>query len=293
MTRSRWVGPAFALVAVSGLLLVFGVPTPATPAFDGHPTHLDSCSEITESGRYVLTDDIDSRSESCIRIEADDVILDGGNHVVDGHEFRENTTGVSVTGRNVTVRDLTALNWTFGVTYEGARSGTVRNVTTWRTGDGVTVSDSPETRVERVTATNGFTGIFVRNSDGSRVSNSVTRDTSSIGVFVADSGNVTVTNASVVRSETGVALLGEQNGEMSDSVVRSTGEAVLLVDSHDNVIRNATLSNPDGAAVVTRSNASDNRLVAIHGNWTYEEASGTTTKKKSDERVASPRAPVG
>lgn len=286
MTRSRWITPVFALVAVSTLLLVFGVPTPATPAFDGHPTHLDSCSEITESGRYVLTGDIDSRSESCIRIEADNVILDGGNHVVDGHEFRENTTGVSVTGRNVTVRDLTALNWTFGVKYEGARAGTVRNVTTWQTGDGVTISDSPKTRVERVTATNGFTGIFVRNSDGSRVSNSVARDTSSVGLFVADSASVTVTNASVVRSKTGVALLGEEGSEMSDAAVRSTSEAILLVDSHDNVIRNATLSNPGGEAVVTRSNASDNRFVDMHGNWTYEDVSGTTTKEESDGRVA-------
>lgn len=285
MTRSRWVASVFALVAVSGLLLVFGAPTLATSTFDGHPTHLDSCSEITESGRYVLTDDIESRSESCIRIEADNVILDGGNHVVDGHEFRENTTGVSVTGRNVTVRDLTALNWTFGVKYEGARSGTVRNVTTWRTGDGVTISDSPKTRVEGVTATNGFTGIFVRNSDGSRVSNSVARDTSSVGMFVADSGNVTVTNASVVRSETGVALLGEQHSEMSDSVVRSTSDAILLVDSHDNVIRDSTLSNPDGAAVVTRSNANSNRLVDMRGNWTYEDVAGTTAKKESDGRA--------
>jgi parallel beta-helix repeat protein len=285
MTRSRWVAPVFALVVVSGLLFVFGVPTPATPAFDGQPTRLDSCSEITEPGRYVLTDDIDSRSKSCLRIEANDVVLDGDGHVVDGHTFRENTTGISVTGRNVTVRNLTALNWTFGITYEEARAGTVRNVTTWQTGDGVTISDSPKTRVEHVTATNGFTGIFVRNSDGTRVSNSVARDTSSVGLFVADSSGVTVTNVSVVRSKTGVALLGDRDSEVVDSVVRSTGEAILLVDSRGNMIRNATLSNLDGSAVVTRSNTSDNRLVGMHGNWTYEDVSGTTTKKESDGRV--------
>ncbi|GKZ12474.1 hypothetical protein HAL_03550 [Haladaptatus sp. T7] len=270
-----------AVAVVAAFVLVFGIPTPATPAFDDPPTRLDSCSVIRDSGRYVLTADIDERAESCVRITADDVVLDGNGHVIDGHTFRENTTGIAVTGRNVTVRDLTAVNWTFGVRYEGARGGTVTNVTTWHTGDGVTVSDSPESRVGRVTATNGFTGIFVRDSDGSVVSNGVVRDMSSVGLFVADSRDVTVSNASVVRSKTGIALLGDRNGRVTDAVVRSTHEALLLVDSRNNEIRNATLSNPDGAAVVARTNESDNRLVGTRGNWTSDDASGTTHKNRA------------
>ncbi len=286
MTRSRRSGSLLTLTGIALVLVLVPVSgalaastatistTPATPVStlppaDSAPTDLGSCSMITHPGSYVLTDDIETRQRTCLRIEADDVTLDGAGHVVDGHEFRENTTGIAVTGRNVTVRNVTAVNWTFGIEYENASAGTVTNVMTWRTGDGVSVSRSPRMRLRRVTATNGFTGIAVSNSDGSRISDSVVHDTSTSGVFVADSRRVTVTNASVVRSKIGVALLGNRNGNVADTVVRSTADGILLVDSRDNTIRNATLTNPTESAVVTRSNATETESSVAMGTGRF------------------------
>lgn len=294
MIRSRRSGSAVALVAILVLapILVSGAPVPTTSDFASHsaetasqsndsaPTSIDSCTRITRSGHYVLSDDIETRQRACLRIEANDVTFDGAGHVVDGQVFRDGTAGIAVTGRNVTVRNVTATNWTFGIEYENASAGTVANVTTWRTADGVSVLRSPETRLRRVTATNGFTGIAMTESNGSRISDSNVRDTSSSGVFVSDSENVSLANVSVVRSKIGVALAGVRNGSMTDVVVRSTEDGILLIDSHDNTIRNATLTNPDGSAVVTRSNANanDNPIVGSRGNWTTRDASRTHAK---------------
>ncbi len=247
MAVPRWgvLAAAFALVSVSA----FGF-TVAPSAVDARPTRLDTCTTITESGTYVLTRDVESRAETCLRITADHVTLSGGEHSIDGGAFRENTTAVAVTGSNVTVRNLSVLRWTFGVRYEDAPDGAVRNVTTWRTVDGVTFASSPGATVAGVSAENGVTGIAVVESNGAVVRDSVVRYQSSTGVLVADSRNVGVSNVTVARAETGLALLGSPRARVSDTVVRASETPVADENGTErrakNGVANATThSAPD------------------------------------------------
>jgi hypothetical protein len=60
------------------------------------PTEIDSCREISEPGRYVLTRDVeDAEAAQCLRIRASDVVLDGRGHAVNGTGAFA-TTGVTV-----------------------------------------------------------------------------------------------------------------------------------------------------------------------------------------------------
>ncbi|WP_435154454.1 NosD domain-containing protein [Haladaptatus sp. DFWS20] len=259
--------------------VVFGLG-PTSPLREAQPTRLDSCTTITESGRYVLSGDIESPAKTCIRVNADDVVLSGAGHSVDGGVFRENTTGVAVTGANVTVRNLSVRRWTFGIRYESAPDGVVRNVRTWRTVDGVTFASSPGASVTRLSAMNGVSGISFVDSDEGIVRDSTIRYQSSTGVFVADSRRVAVANATVTRTETGIALLGSRQGRVNDSVVRATGtSSLLLLDSRGNSVRNVTLSNPRRPATVLLSNATDNRIVGTDGNWSLQR--GNDGRKNS------------
>ena len=138
------------VVAVAGSALA--APPTATDApasSERSPTVVDGCTTITEPGRYVLGSDVENRTaDVCIRIAASDVTLDGGGHIVSGERFRENTTGVLVVGAsNVTVRDLAAVRWTFGVRFERAARASVADVATWRTANGVTLRSSPAATV--------------------------------------------------------------------------------------------------------------------------------------------------
>ena len=50
---------------------------------------IESCTTITEPGRYVLAANItDSSEDACIRIETSDVVLDGRGHTIDGVQNR-------------------------------------------------------------------------------------------------------------------------------------------------------------------------------------------------------------
>lgn len=246
-------------------------------ATTGTATPVDSCGTIAASGHYVLTSDVVNRSaDTCLRVVANDVVLDGRGHVVDGAAFREHTTGVVVTGENVTVRDFATVQWTFGVRYEDA-GGVVRNVVTWRTGDGVTVRDSPDVTISGVRATNGFVGVSVYDSDGATVEDSVASDQSSSGVFVADSRDVVVRNVTATRDEVGVAIVGGRGIVLADGRVTGNREVgVLLADTTQNSVVNATLSNPADADDVVLVDATDNRVIGTNGKgWTVHSMDGS------------------
>ncbi len=70
--------------------------------------------------QYTLTADIMNTPASCFIITADNVILDGANHIVDGDGIGSNDSGVIATGRtNVTVENMTVSGFGNGVKFAG------------------------------------------------------------------------------------------------------------------------------------------------------------------------------
>ena len=115
-----WVSISLLVVVVlagvlAGTTLVIGSASAA-------PTEIDWCATITQPGEYVLTGDItNSNADTCIAIQASDVVLDGQGHTVDGVDNFP-ADGVVVFGRdgatNVTVTNLTVTDWGTSIVYE-------------------------------------------------------------------------------------------------------------------------------------------------------------------------------
>ncbi|WP_117594682.1 hypothetical protein [Haloprofundus halophilus] len=159
-------------VVLLGLLVTITAGSVGTPvAADGRSatgpsdvtsgvTPIDSCTTISEPGRYALTEDIENGggtllSRACIRIDAGDVVLDGDGHRVDGNGV-SNTTGIAVTAadaRNVTVTDLEVRDWHRGIDYRKSTCG----------------------RISTVTATNNTYGLSLERAAGIRVADSEPR----------------------------------------------------------------------------------------------------------------------
>ena len=81
-------------VAVGFVLLVtLGTVVPGAMGTNGRDASaarqaargVDGCTTIDEPGRYALTQDVRNASvDTCIRVTANDVTLDGAGHAVDG-----------------------------------------------------------------------------------------------------------------------------------------------------------------------------------------------------------------
>ncbi|WP_435152007.1 NosD domain-containing protein [Haladaptatus sp. DFWS20] len=156
-------------VVVVGLVVVCllsGVADarPLASAINGPPTDsaldtqsvstIGSCTKITEPGTYALGKDIHNGktriSTGCIEIRADDVVLDGRGHLLDGFGVSD-TSGVRVEGAsNVTVRNLRAKDWNRGVMVKNAEDVTIRGVDASNNAIGIDVTDADVRLVENV-----------------------------------------------------------------------------------------------------------------------------------------------
>jgi hypothetical protein len=123
-----------ALATATVVLVVLAVPAAAAGGGASQanlPEGVGDCTAITTSGVYELTDDVNDTTTDgeCFNLAADDVVLDGQGHVVNGSVAGTDTGIESANRDNVTVQNVTVVDAT------GFNSLRLQNVT------GLTVRD--------------------------------------------------------------------------------------------------------------------------------------------------------
>lgn len=270
-------------------------------------TEIDSCTTITDPGRYVLTDDIqDTDADTCIDIRASDVVLDGNGSTIDSNltesdfegfqeEVETNGTfpwedrwariGIAVTGpeapSNVTVQNVEVSEWFFGI-YAANRTAqvSVQNVTSRNNADGISFYNAEDVTVTDSIVQGPSGGVVFDGVTGATVRGSEFRGAVD-GVLVADSSNVTIAENRMTATEDGGFLYNVSGLEVRDNEVTEsfwTAFAVFFSDGAEftnNTIaetRGNVTFRHDTADVLLHntSNASfDDTVVRDSGaNWT-------------------------
>ncbi|WP_266080087.1 right-handed parallel beta-helix repeat-containing protein [Haladaptatus caseinilyticus] len=201
-------------------------------------TQIDSCTVISESGKYALSDDIeDTPAETCIRVRADDVVLDGRGHVLasngnggsDGLLVRQST--------NVTVRNLSVTKWETGIHFENTVDGTVRNVV---------AIDNRRTGIclEKATSMT-LTNITAADNVAPELS-PFPRPSQSAGVLAIDSRNTRLSDANVSRNVGGISFVGSTDIVVSNSVATANEIGFFLRGANDTVRGSVAAGNNVG-----------------------------------------------
>ncbi|MFH5800049.1 nitrous oxide reductase family maturation protein NosD [Haladaptatus sp. CMAA 1911] len=210
-------------------------------------TEVDSCRTISSSGRYVLTADVRNVTvDTCLRVTASDVTIDGRGHLVDGlGDF--GTTGVRVEGgSNVTVRNVEATDWDDGVRFAGTRRSLVANTTTARNRVGLSLVSFRDSRaVNNVARSNAVAGVFlVGSSSNVTLRNTRANENALVGVQLVEATGTTVTGTVARGNEYGVALLGANGNVVRDSTAtRNHIAGIWLSAASDNRIRENRVTN--------------------------------------------------
>ena len=234
------------LTGLSGaayLLATDGLPGFAAPGGSGGiapegPHEVSACTTIDDPGRYVLTTDLESETDACLEVVADDVVLDGGGHVIVG-DLVQGSTAIAVgslgegTGpvRNVTVRNVTVENWVFGVVYTDVDGGRLADVRTFHNIEAVTITDSTDVTVRDARVREGCVGLDVVRSRDVRVVRTDVRWLSIVAVSVVDSHGVLFSNVSVAHADVGISLYRSTDVTYDD--VTYDGVAVTEADGWD------------------------------------------------------------
>lgn len=265
LNRIREIGTSrlgvISIVFLTAALTVSGVGGVSAQDNGAPATELDSCTTINESGRYELTRDIaDSEEDTCIEITANDVILDGNGHTIDGNvtdsqldEFtatlNDNTNtfftdrersrvGVSVgsntTISNIRVRNLTVSDWRFGISYESVSDGRVRDVTALNNGDGIAAHNSSDITFVDSTTSAGTRGFVIDSrNEGTSGENTITnvesRSNALNGISISETTDVTVTDSQVSENNIGIFLTSNTDyATVSDTEVDANDAVGVL-----------------------------------------------------------------
>ncbi|WP_254863914.1 right-handed parallel beta-helix repeat-containing protein [Halovivax gelatinilyticus] len=234
---------------VAGVLGAF--PAASTDRDDA--TEIHDCAEITEPGRYALSDDVVATTFDCIEIRAADVVVDGWGHeltmdpdarerfhrmTIPSRGDRKFGTGVAVgeSARNATIRNLTVSTWDTGVGVDGAAGCSIENVTAVDNVDGIAVSGATDSTVADAAAVaNEAEGIVFSDTTDSTVDTCVAARNGRGGIALVDSFENRVDDVDVSRNRgDGVVLEGSDRNALSAvrSIADNTGITLLHADEN-------------------------------------------------------------
>lgn len=221
---------------------------------------VDRCrsTPLNESGVYELTANVTGPAdEPCLFINADDVVLDGNGHVIEGNGSGgnhghpivvQNSTTYPDTPRgpvsNVTVRDVVVDHWTQQVAFYRAENGTVRDAVitngynTAGTGSGFGLlfrRGGNHTVVDTTVADFPGQGIQLRTTRRVRIARTTVRNTSRLSV--TDGANHTVVNSTFVDNGVGVDVDGTVGLRVANNVVRSNFVGLKLEKTEHSSVR--------------------------------------------------------
>ena len=259
-------------VSTVGILAIAG--TEATAA-ESAPTEIDSCTTISEPGRYAITRNLtpeiyELEGTACIEVAASDVVIDGHGHRVLGNYVDQSAVRVSADDRrlsNVTVKNInvgTLAYLTTAIRYEGVDGGAVSNVNATAGSEGVNL----------INASN----IIVRESafEGTRIFSATTAP-------VGDGVTVWNTSGTVIMANTfrGFMAYGEAirvggrstNTTIASNHVRGCAEddqscLYNIEEKSDNIERGIEIGLAIGTTVV--NNIIESHVTGIrvgHGNF--------------------------
>ena len=206
LPTDRHLAIAFTVVVACSAVALVAFTTGA----GAQPNQIDSCTVIDEPGHYQLTDSVQTdREESCIVVDASDVVVDGDGHAVEGPGAVDDSddphfAGVFVDGssddphENVTVRNVAVTGFETGVQVDypgfGGPDATLENVVIRQNHNGI----------EHLGGDLTMRNVSVENNDGR-------------ALLAGEAGSVAGTDVTV--RENGAGISGYESGVSLDSAV--------------------------------------------------------------------------
>jgi parallel beta-helix repeat protein len=241
-----------AFLVVSSVLGAGSMAGFASAQQSGETTEIDSCTTITESGTYLLTEDIEnSEAGTCISIETSDVTLDGNGHTIDGTDANR-TDGIrALFVDRVTVRNVTVSDWTTGIEYQSdADDGTVTDVTATSNFLGIGINEASNVTVTDSTAVdNEGIGVSFFVSAENTVTDTVASNNGGPGFSFADSGSNTLRNVTATDNDGAGFVFEESAGNTVTNVVATGNQQGFDFSLVGNTtIENAQVRNSAGVA---------------------------------------------
>jgi len=222
-------------------------------------TGLLDCTDITTSGTYALTQEINVSSANfkanCINITANDIILDCQNNIIRGNGSAQEDNGiiisrVSAQTTNITIRNCEVTNWdTNGIFLERADNNRLENLNVSGNADrGILLDDSDSNTFTNITANSnsaGF-GILFNNADSNNLTN-ITANSNIYGIRIDSSNSNNLINIIANSNDYGVRLDFVSNSNtLTNITANSNSNTGIYIFGNSNKVKNSIAENQSG-----------------------------------------------
>jgi len=230
---------------------------------------ISSCTTISTSGEYVLTQDIvNYTTYSCIDIVSSNVVLDGGGYTIDSYVTRDGSYGVHVYSiskiANVTVKNVKVKIWTYGIYLDSSSDSTLTDNTASQTWEGIYLNYSSNNVISGNTVSNNGDGIYLSQSNNNII-NVNTANSNNDGIYLFSSNNNTL-NGNTASSNRGLTGIILQSSSNNNTLINNTANSnryrgIGLYISNDNKVTSNTV-NSNGESGLYLYSSSNNNLSA-------------------------------
>jgi parallel beta-helix repeat protein len=211
--------------------------------------NVTSCGTLTTDGYYVLTTNINGSSSAiCITINANDVELDCQNYTIYGNDSSDTYGIVSNNYDNITVKNCTIKDFTYGVYFENnADAGTILNNTLISNVIGIGLSSSSNNNITNNTiSSNTLYGIWLNNNANNTIANNIINSNTQYGIRTANSDNNSFTSNTINSNDFGLGIItSSDNNTVINNTINSNNQyGIYLSDnSADNIFINNNATN--------------------------------------------------
>ena len=164
------------------------------------------CGGLVASGVYTLTRDIvDSSSNICMKISANDVTLDCQGHTIGG---KGNGYGIYTSKNNIVIKNCTITNWDYGISYyyTGAYG-----------------------KIENNIIKSNNRGIYIAEVNSNNITNNVI-ESNDYGIMLFSTNNYIIKNNEIKSNSKGIYFDSKSNrGNIYNNLFSNDNNVVLHI----------------------------------------------------------------
>ncbi len=207
--------------------------------------NIKSCIDITHKGEWNITKDITDGTQSgkdhCLKIEADNVVLNGKGNKITGEGLDSGTTAIKI---------------------QETKNVKIKNVKINKYGNGIKIQNSKSTEVtkNKINSKNGVT-LTEKSTKNIIKKNTLTGKSKGSGTGIEQTEkengdiNITIDDNTIKKYETGIHLEKLNNSLINKTSTNKLGTGIKIKDSSQTVISNNNLCGTEGNSLkVTKDN---------------------------------------
>ncbi|MEM2031021.1 MAG: NosD domain-containing protein [Archaeoglobaceae archaeon] len=260
------------------------------------PTDISQCTEITKSGYYKLNKSISgllSGKDYCIKISADNVVLDGQGFSITGTGSGK---GIFVQANNVTIKNVSVSGYYDGIFLSLSSNNTIENCTlSGNYEEGIHLYSSNNNIIRSNKVSGNVRGIYLHSSSNNLMENNMISNNNDYGIHLSSSSDNIVKNNDFTNC--GLVVYDSYNNRVENNYVNgkplvylenasnriiSNAGQVILVNSNNITVRDLVISN--ATIGIELWNSSDIRI--MNNNISNNEG-GIVLAYSSNNTIAS------